>query len=138
MQSHKDQIIVCAAAIANSRASRRGVAPDPNILDSLSSSELSELIADSTAAVFALKTPDVVDIHSPKFTARQREILALIQQGMTNLEISRRLGVSVPTIKIHVGHIFDKTGARRRRDLQLPRLGRAALRPDGQTTEVRS
>lgn len=43
-------------------------------------------------------------------SAREREIFALIIQGMSNAEISGALYITESTVKFHVGHIFKKTG----------------------------
>ena len=47
-------------------------------------------------------------------TAREAEILALLQQGLSNKMISRRLGIELATVKNHVHSIFGKLGLRRR------------------------
>jgi DNA-binding NarL/FixJ family response regulator len=47
-------------------------------------------------------------------TAREREILALIDEGLSNKEIASRLFIEVSTVKNHVHNILDKLGARRR------------------------
>ncbi len=43
-------------------------------------------------------------------TDREREVLALIVQGLNNNEIADQLFVSRSTIKVHVGNIFAKLG----------------------------
>ena len=45
---------------------------------------------------------------SDGLTEREREILVLIAEGMTNAEIARRLGISVKTVQMHRTHIMDK------------------------------
>ncbi|MGK5678037.1 helix-turn-helix transcriptional regulator [Actinoplanes sp. URMC 104] len=47
-------------------------------------------------------------------TTREREVLALIAEGMTNREIGERLFISERTVGVHVGHIFDKLQVRTR------------------------
>jgi len=47
-------------------------------------------------------------------TAREAEILTLLQQGLPNKLISRRLGIELATVKNHVHSIFGKLGLRRR------------------------
>jgi DNA-binding NarL/FixJ family response regulator len=47
-------------------------------------------------------------------TAREAEILALLQQGLPNKTISRRLGIELATVKNHVHAIFGKLGLRSR------------------------
>jgi DNA-binding NarL/FixJ family response regulator len=47
-------------------------------------------------------------------TPREREVLALIGEGLSNLEIARRLTLGEGTVKTHVGHIFTKLDLRDR------------------------
>jgi two-component system nitrate/nitrite response regulator NarL len=51
---------------------------------------------------------------SARLTAREAEVLALIDDGLSNKQISRRLYIEVPTVKNHVHSILDKLGARSR------------------------
>jgi DNA-binding NarL/FixJ family response regulator len=45
---------------------------------------------------------------------REREVLELVGQGLSNEDIARALFISKSTVKAHVRHIFEKTGARSR------------------------
>ena len=47
-------------------------------------------------------------------TAREREVFALIAQGLSNPEIAAGLYLSEATVKTHVGHILAKLRARDR------------------------
>jgi DNA-binding NarL/FixJ family response regulator len=47
-------------------------------------------------------------------TPREIEVLKLIAGGLSNAEIAAALVVSAATVKTHVNHIFQKTGARDR------------------------
>jgi DNA-binding NarL/FixJ family response regulator len=49
-------------------------------------------------------------------TAREREVLQLVSQGLSNKLIARELQVSEHTIKFHVSSIFAKLGAASRTD----------------------
>jgi DNA-binding CsgD family transcriptional regulator len=53
-------------------------------------------------------------------TRREKEIIGLIQAGMTNQEIADKLHISVATVKDHNHNIFKKCGTRNR--LELARL----------------
>jgi NarL family two-component system response regulator LiaR len=44
-------------------------------------------------------------------TDREREVLALVVDGLTNRQIAARLSVSPSTIKFHVGNVLSKLGA---------------------------
>jgi two-component system nitrate/nitrite response regulator NarL len=47
----------------------------------------------------------------PLLTPREREILGLIGEGLSNKEMARRLGISVHTVKFHLEALFAKLDA---------------------------
>jgi DNA-binding NarL/FixJ family response regulator len=50
-------------------------------------------------------------------TAREREIVSLIGEGLKNDEIARRLGITPKTVKNHLTALFDKVGVSSRLEL---------------------
>jgi len=50
-------------------------------------------------------------------SAREREIVALVAAGSTDIEIARALHIRLSTVHTHLDRIRDKTGRRRRADL---------------------
>jgi two-component system response regulator DevR len=54
-------------------------------------------------------TPELAEL-----TAREREILALIAEGLTNREIGARLFLAEKTVKNYVSHLLAKLGLERR------------------------
>ena len=55
-------------------------------------------------------------------TARELEVLKLIEVGCTNQDIAERLVISIPTVKRHISNIYAKLGAQSR--TQAVSLGR--------------
>ena len=51
-------------------------------------------------------TPPLADTLS----ARERDVLELIIQGMPNKQIGRALGITERTVKVHVGNLFRRIG----------------------------
>ena len=57
-----------------------------------------------------------------ELTAREQQVLELVEQGLKNKEIAGELGIRPGTVKIHLKHIFEKTGVRGRYGLALNSL----------------
>jgi DNA-binding NarL/FixJ family response regulator len=62
----------------------------------------------------------VTSVDGSALTAREHEIVALIDRGLSNKEIAVHLGIELPTVKNHVHHILAK--------LSVGRRGEAAAR----------
>ena len=54
-----------------------------------------------------------------ELTVREQQVLELVEQGFKNKEIALDLGIRPGTVKIHLKHIFEKTGVRGRYGLAL-------------------
>jgi LuxR family maltose regulon positive regulatory protein len=67
------------------------------------------------AATLGLKPPPR-EAHSSAepLTPREREVLELVRQGLTNREIARTLWIAESTVKVHIHHVLAKLGARSR------------------------
>jgi DNA-binding CsgD family transcriptional regulator len=68
-----------------------------------------------------------------KFTVRQRQVVRLIAEGCSNVEIADRLGISPRTAKAHSDILRIKLGVTRRR--QIPAAFRATTGEDPHTLE---
>ncbi len=66
--------------------------------------------------------------QSPRLTAREREIVKYICKGLRNKQIAEALSITAGTVKVHLMHIFEKTGAKDRFELAVQ--GKKLLGPD--------
>ena len=49
-----------------------------------------------------------------ELTRREREVLGLVQQGLSNRQIARTLWIAESTVKLHVHHVLEKLGVQSR------------------------
>lgn len=64
-------------------------------------------------------------------TDREREVLTLVGQGLSNAEIAEQLVISVATAKAHVARLFSKLGARDRVHLVIAAYETGLITPPG-------
>ena len=55
----------------------------------------------------------------PRLTPREEEILSLVMRGMKNKQIAEELTITTGTVKVHLMHIFKKTGVKDRFELAM-------------------
>jgi DNA-binding NarL/FixJ family response regulator len=72
--------------------------------------EVDRMLADS----FGLTTTTRRRQAGELLTRREREVLELVSQGLSNREIARTLWIAESTVKVHIRHVFEKLGARSR------------------------
>ena len=56
---------------------------------------------------------------APRLTPREREIVAQVCVGLKNKEIAEALSITAGTVKVHLMHIFEKTGVKDRFELAI-------------------
>ena len=61
-------------------------------------------------------------LESLGLSEREAEVLLWVAQGKSNPEIAMILGISEKTVKVHMGHIFEKLGTGNRNSATLRAL----------------
>jgi DNA-binding NarL/FixJ family response regulator len=93
-----------------------------------------------SAAIQNSLPPDPVELAWRSLTEREREVAALMAQGLTNPAIAVRLTITLNTVRTHVHRVLRKFGCRRRYELpaclqdKLENLGIHPEIPEGPMT----
>lgn len=100
--------------LKNSNAERfldaiRATVSGNTVMDATTMNRLNQRLAAASARTSTTAEASE-DNDLPDFTSRERDILARVVQGDSNERIAASLGVSVSTVKTHIGNILRKTG----------------------------
>jgi DNA-binding NarL/FixJ family response regulator len=84
--------------------------------------QVAELLTASKDASLLKSLDDGTDAAGGSWESlsrREREVLALVSQGMTNAEVAARLYVAEATVKVHMRHVLEKLGVKTRTEAAL-------------------
>ena len=81
------------------------------------------------AGIIAVFADEEEELPGEQMTRRERDVLALLGDGLGNRAIAERLGISDHTVKFHVAAVLAKLGAESRTEaiVQAARLGLVIL-----------
>jgi DNA-binding NarL/FixJ family response regulator len=65
------------------------------------------------------QSPDGDRRSAPRLTPREKQIVQQICEGLKNKEIAQTLSITAGTVKVHLMHIFEKTGVKDRFELAI-------------------
>ncbi len=74
----------------------------------------------------------------PRLTAREQEVVELICRGMKNKQIAEKLTITTGTVKVHLMHIFEKTGVKDRLELAMEARKILGISPESDIPVFRS
>lgn len=89
-------------------------APIATLAAALHATAANLIVLDPHSASSVLVSPHTLPSSLEPLTAREREVLQLMAQGMPNKSIARELAISEHTVKFHVNAILSKFGAQSR------------------------
>ena len=111
-------VVACAeAGVAGYVRREAGM---PELVETLQSVGRGELLCSPKMAATLLKRVAALAAggapigSEPRLTTREIEILGLLEQGFSNKDIARNLGIEIATAKNHVHNILEKLGVNRR------------------------
>jgi DNA-binding NarL/FixJ family response regulator len=106
-------IVDCAEAGASSYVSANAGVND--LLAAIERAARGELLCSPRIAAELFRrvgdrtdTRQVSSVPGPSLTSRERQVLGLLRQGLSNKEIGGTLNISAATVKSHVHHLLDK------------------------------
>jgi DNA-binding NarL/FixJ family response regulator len=101
----------------------------PRVVDALAAGAVGYLLKDSEPTEVLAAVRAAADGHAPldprvarallptrqdapgsDLSAREREVLQLVAEGLANKQIARRLGIAERTVKVHLGNVFRRIG----------------------------
>jgi DNA-binding NarL/FixJ family response regulator len=107
------------ASISEFVTSIRAVAAGQKVLPaSLTESLISQIVEDAGRR-------GTVHLADVKMTMREREVVGLIADGLSNKEIANRLSIATDTVKSHVHNILEKLSLRSRVEIAVRARERA-------------
>lgn len=136
----KSQIVLWVAELPEMEAFRalqmgvRGIvkksAPVEKLLECLRAVAAGKIWMDDSESVTAfLQRKD-----GSRLTPREKEVVGLVCRGMKNRQIAENLRITPGTVKVHLMHIFEKTGLKDR--LALAVHGRELVDLEAQSKQV--
>jgi DNA-binding NarL/FixJ family response regulator len=122
------ETLVVLVAERDSRMSVRA-AVDAGVSGVVFADELESALAPTVRAVVAGQTVVPRDrrreIDPPTLSARERQVIELVAEGLSNQEIGRTLFLAEATVKSHLSVVFRKLGVRSRSEVAALVLDRA-------------
>jgi DNA-binding NarL/FixJ family response regulator len=128
LRGGKTSAVVWGAALTNAEALRlvqagvRGILQKTAPLDSIMSCLRAAADGVTWMPTTIYRSPEQEPRTRSNLTNREQQVVELVERGMRNKEIAHELGIRTGTVKIHLKHIFEKTGCKGRYGLAISGL----------------
>jgi NarL family two-component system response regulator LiaR len=112
LTSYHDEDVLLPALRAGAAGYLLKNAPPQEVARAVRVADAGEALLDPSVAARLVEALAAGGGDDPldRLTPREREVLGLMGQGLSNKRIARALGVSEKTVKSHVGHVLAKLG----------------------------
>jgi NarL family two-component system response regulator LiaR len=84
------------------------------LANAIRSAHAGRLVLSQEATQVLIQSSTQTVVPGEDLTAREREVLSLMVDGLNNAQIAKKLVVSQSTVKYHIGNIFSKLGVENR------------------------
>ncbi len=122
-----EELRTALAATLGTSAAFEIVALSASVDDVAASSPDIVLVARSARERSTIARPAEGMVGDTVLTNREREILALLADGLGNKQIAARLGISTNTVKTHLELLFEKLGVSSRAEAVATGVRRGLL-----------
>jgi len=134
MESERDTIACIEAGVAGFVSREASLEELAGVVETAARGELQctpQLAGTLVRRLAALASVRAVPASHDRLTSRERQIVCLIEQNLTNKEIATQLGIEVATVKNHVHNLLEKLQVHRRSD-----VARSGWRSAGPTLQI--
>ncbi len=132
----EEEVIACAELGASGYVTREDALEDlVRTIETVDGGGMpcSPQIAAALMRRLARRTSDASSERRARLTRREREVVDLIDEGLSNKQIAQRLVIEVATVKNHVHNVLEKLGVHRRAEAaawaRKTSRGRGVARP---------
>jgi two-component system, NarL family, nitrate/nitrite response regulator NarL len=137
----EDEVIACAEAGVAGYVAREGSVRE--LISAIHSAASGEFSCPPHIAAGIVRRLATLAKHEPAegsdlLTAREREIIHLVDRGLSNKEIAEHLNIQLPTVKNHIHNLLEKLGVSRREDAAAVLRAEQALHATSRLGRVRN
>jgi DNA-binding NarL/FixJ family response regulator len=79
--------------------------------------------------VLSFRQPTTAPEATTSLTEREMQLLTFLSKGFANKEIADKMSISVPTVRTHLRHIYEKLHVRSRTEAVVKLLGSSSAGP---------
>lgn len=83
--------------------------------------------ANAAGTTFEPSREESMHSDAPELTRKELQVLSLLAAGQSNNDLCDKLDITLPTVKTHLAHVYEKLGVNRRNDAVVRALALGLL-----------